>query len=488
MTNPSWVSKWRGAKVFVVGDVMLDKFVYGQVDRISPEAPIPVLQHQSEKAMLGGAANVARNVVALGGKAVLVGAVGDDDGGDLIAGPLSEADGIVGRFVRAHGHPTTTKVRYVSGGHQIMRLDIERRLHLGQHDIDTICGWLNEAIDEISAIVLSDYTKGVLIPVLVRRIIEIARAHDVPVVVDTKTRDVARFAGATVMTPNASEAGVITGVDCVDDHHAEIAAKILYERARIEAIVLTRGAQGMTIYHPNDPEGSIAHLPTHALEVFDVSGAGDTVVAALALALSAGATVKTAARIGNAAAGVAVGKRGTAAVQGARIVRGAGGRPRRRRPKGRRPRRRGGNRGGLESPRPQGRFHQRLFRPASPRARRAFETLPGRLRPTDRRVSTPTPRFAASKANPDRSRTNTPAPSSWRRSTASILVTLFDEETPLDLIRLLRPDFLIKGADYTIATVVGSDFVASYGGRVILVPIERGHSTTSLIARANGTR
>ena len=420
MTNPSWVSKWRGAKVFVVGDVMLDKFVYGQVERISPEAPIPVLQHQSEKAMLGGAANVARNVVALGGKAVLVGAVGDDEGGDLVAGPLAEGDGIVGRFVRAHGHPTTTKVRYVSGGHQIMRLDIERRLHLGQHDIDTICGWLTEAIDDVSAVVLSDYAKGVLIPVLVRRIIDIARARNVPVVVDTKTRDVARYAGATVMTPNASEAGTITGVECVDDHHAEIAAKILYERAKIEAVVLTRGAQGMTIYHPNDPEGSVAHVPTHALEVFDVSGAGDTVVAALSLALSVGATVKTAAKIGNAAAGVAVGKRGTAAVRARELSAALGG---------------DGDGGdpkivdrksaaeivadwkahGLRVGFTNGCFdllhpgHVELLK----RSRAACDRLVVALN-TDASVRRLKGEFATG------SRTNTPGPSSWRRSTASI--------------------------------------------------------------------
>ena len=169
MINPSWVSRWRGSKVFVLGDVMLDKFVSGRVERISPEAPIPVLHYQSEKAMLGGAGNVARNVVALGGEAILVGALGDDKEGDLVAGPLMESDEIVGRFLRVHGHPTTTKVRYVSGGHQIMRLDLEGRLDVGADEIDTICGWLNDAADEIAAVVLSDYAKGVLSPALGRR-------------------------------------------------------------------------------------------------------------------------------------------------------------------------------------------------------------------------------------------------------------------------------------------------------------------------------
>jgi D-beta-D-heptose 7-phosphate kinase / D-beta-D-heptose 1-phosphate adenosyltransferase len=163
---------------------MLDKFVYGHVERISPEAPIPVLHYQSEKAMLG----VARNIIALGGEALLDGALGDDAEGDLVAGPLIEGDRITGRVVRAHDHPTTTKVRYISGGQQIMRLDIERRLHLGPHDIEAICGWFTEAAEDVAAIVLSDY---VLVPALVRRVIDIARARRIPVVVDPKSGDVA---------------------------------------------------------------------------------------------------------------------------------------------------------------------------------------------------------------------------------------------------------------------------------------------------------
>src|SRR5271167_4062444 len=140
--NASWIDKWRGSRVFVLGDVMLDRYVYGHVERISPEAPIPVLHHQSEKVMLGGAANVARNIIALGGEALLVGALGDDEAGDLVAGPLIAEARIEGRFVRKAHHPTTTKVRYVSGGQQIMRLDIERRFSLEAQEIQTICDWL----------------------------------------------------------------------------------------------------------------------------------------------------------------------------------------------------------------------------------------------------------------------------------------------------------------------------------------------------------
>ncbi len=483
MMNPSWVSKWRGSKVFVLGDVMLDKFVYGHVERISPEAPIPVLHYQSEQAMLGGAANVARNVVALGGRAILVGALGNDPEGDLIAGPLVDNDSIVGRFVRVHDHPTTTKVRYISGGHQIMRLDIERRLQIGPHQIDTICEWLSDAADEISAVVLSDYAKGILIPELVQRVIETSRERGVPVIVDTKTRDVARFAGATVMTPNSSEAAMITGVECTDDHHAAMAARHLHERAKIDAVVLTRGSQGMTVFHPNDAEGSVAHIPANALEVFDVSGAGDTVVATLALALSVGASVRTAAKIGNAAAGIAVGKRGTAAVRArelsAALDGGAQGDPKIVDHEGAQEIVADWKAHGLKVGFTNGCFD--LLHPGH------VELLKRSRAVCDRLVVALNTDASVRRLKGD----SRPVQPEYARSVVMAaldsvdLVTQFDDDTPLNLIRLLRPDFLIKGADYTIATVVGADFVSAYGGRVILVPIEPGHSTTSILARAN---
>jgi D-beta-D-heptose 7-phosphate kinase/D-beta-D-heptose 1-phosphate adenosyltransferase len=482
--NASWIVKWRGARVFILGDVMLDRYVYGYVERISPEAPIPVLHYQSEKAMLGGAANVARNVVALGGEALLVGALGDDADGDLVAGPLIAADRIEGRFVRTPGHPTTTKVRYVSGGQQIMRLDMEQRLQLSAPDIEAICGWLIDAADRVSAVVLSDYAKGVLAPALISAVVDIARARGIPVVVDPKSRDIARYAGATVLTPNASEAAMITGVECVEDAHAEMAAKILHQRAKVEAIVLTRGAQGMTVYDPSEPEGAVAHVPTAAPEVFDVSGAGDTVVAALALALAAGASVATAARIGNAAAGIAVGKRGTAVVHARELSAALGGAKAGDDPKivdneaasvviadwqahGLRV---GFTNGCFDLLHPG---HVELLK----RSRAACDRLVVALN-TDASV-----RRLKGESRPVQ---NEHARSVVMAAIDSVdLVTLFGEDTPLRLIELLKPNYLIKGADYTIATVVGADLVRSYGGKVILVPLERGHSTTSIIARAN---
>ena len=481
--NSSWVAKWMGVKVCVLGDVMLDKFVYGRVERISPEAPIPVLHYQTEKLMLGGAANVARNIIALGGEVLLIGALGDDEAGDLVAGPLVAEARIEGRFVREPHHPTTTKVRYISGGQQIMRLDIERPFSLDAQMIESICDWLVGA-DGVSAIVLSDYAKGVLVPAIIQRVVAIAKARRIPVVVDPKSPDVSRYEGATVLTPNASEAATIVGIECANNDRAEAAARIFSERAKVDAVVLTRGADGMTIFDPSEVEGALTHVPTVASQVFDVSGAGDTVVAALALALACGASVTTAARIGNAAAGIAVSKRGTAVVQAEELSAVLGSAKTGSDPKI------VSNAAasaivadwkakGLTVGLTNGCFdllhpgHVELLK----RSRAACDRLVVALN---------------SDASVRRLKGETrPVQNEHARSVvmAAIdnvdLVTLFEEDTPLRLIDLLRPDYLIKGADYSLATVVGADMVRAYGGKVILVPLETGHSTTSIIARAS---
>ena len=310
-------TNWRGRRIFVLGDVMLDHFVYGRVDRVSPEAPVPVLQFQQEKHMLGGAANVVRNILALGGKAILVGAIGCDKDGDLIAGALSEQVGLETFYLRMQDAPTTRKTRYIAAGQQIMRLDVEEKLALSDRDEDRICDCLAEKIKRIEAIVLSDYAKGVLSPTLVGRVIRLAKAHGVPIIVDPKTTDIIRYSGATVLTPNALEAAAMIGRDCGSDASAEQASIDIYGRAGVDGVVLTRGARGMVVYAPTRDTSGPVCIPTAASAVFDVSGAGDTVVATLALALSSGYDLVTSARISNVAASIAVGKAGTAGGQSA---------------------------------------------------------------------------------------------------------------------------------------------------------------------------
>ena len=483
MTDLSWIAKWQGLKVFVLGDVMLDKFIYGRVERISPEAPIPILHHHSEKSMLGGAANVARNIIALGGGALLVGALGDDAEGELMAGPLIAADRIEGRFIRLAGHPTTTKICFVSGGQQIMRLDIERTTRLGTESVDAICDWLITSAKSVATIVLSDYAKGVLDPDVISRVIEIGRARRIPIIVDPKSRDLARYAGATVLTPNAIEASTIVGFECADDATAEAAVKILHERAKVDSVVLTRGASGMTIFDPAEAPGTVTHIAAAASEVFDVSGAGDTVVATLALALACGASVTTAARIGNAAAGIAVSKRGTAVVHARELLGVLGG--------GR----------GVDDPKIVA-IEQAAAIVADWKSHGlkvaftngCFDLLhPGHVELLKRSRAVCDRLVVALNADLSVRRLkgqSRPVQNEHARSIVMAaldsvdLVTLFSEDTPMRLIELLKPDCLIKGADYTLATTVGADFVRSYGGKVILIPLEHGHSTTSIIARA----
>lgn len=480
----SWIEQWRGARIFVLGDVMLDKFIYGRVERISPEAPIPVLHFQKEICMLGGAGNVARNIVALGGEVILAGAVGDDAEADLILGELLTRDCIDGRFIRVMNHPTTVKTRYVSGSQQIMRLDVESRLELLPQDATTIVDHYLEIAPTLSAVVLSDYAKGVLSPGLITKIVGHARAAGLPVIVDPKPQNVGRYAGATVVTPNASEAAQITGFECQDNPSAEKAAQAVQQSAGVDAVVLTRGAQGMTVLAPTEADGPVTHIPTVATEVFDVSGAGDTVVAALALALSAGASIVTAARIANAAAGLAVSKRGTATVQARELATALGGVRNLEDPKVVSPEmaqavvtdwkehglRVGFANGCFDLMHPG---HVALLKQARAACDRLVVALNSdasvkRLKGASRPVQNEHARALVIAA-----------------VSGVDLVTIFEDDTPLHLIEAIKPDCLIKGADYTEATVVGADFVKSYGGRVVLVPLAPDQSTTSMIARAN---
>jgi D-beta-D-heptose 7-phosphate kinase/D-beta-D-heptose 1-phosphate adenosyltransferase len=481
--SASWIEQWRGLSIFVLGDVMVDRFVYGRVDRVSPEAPIPVLHYQSAKMMLGGAGNVARNIVSLGGRAILAGVVGGDAEGDLAAGELAAMDGVESRLVRVNDHPTTIKTRFVSGSHQVMRLDVEAKFRMDLATSDAIFQHYLDCAPQLSVVVLSDYAKGVLDPTLIARVVDDARDKGLCIVVDPKTRDVHRYRGATVLTPNAAEAAMISGIDGHDDASAEAAAREVQRLSDVSAVVLTRGAQGMTIYDSGADEG-IAHIPTVATDVFDVSGAGDTVVAALSLALGSGASVATAARIANAAAGVAVGKRGTSTVHARELSVALGGVRNLGDPKivtndAAREVVADWKDHGLKVGFTNGCFD--LLHPGH------VELLKRARASCDRLVVALNSDASVKRLKGD----SRPVQNEHARALvmaaiqSADLVTLFEDDTPLRLIDLLRPDYLIKGADYTEATVVGADLVKSWGGRVILAPLEPGHSTTSMIARAN---
>ncbi|MDQ8146126.1 MAG: bifunctional ADP-heptose synthase [Gemmatimonadota bacterium] len=304
----------RGLRIAIVGDAMLDVYLRGDVDRISPEAPVPVVRVQSRVHALGGAANVAQNVAALGARGELVAAVGDDAAGAQLRAMLTalgaDAHGLV-----TTARPTTTKTRVVARGQQVVRVDEEVDGDLVGAEVAALDAAVARAIDAADALVLEDYNKGVLVESVIRSAIARARAKGIPVIVDPKYRNFFAFGGATVFKPNRRELEAALGA-AVDVDHPEALPAVL-ERLAVERLLLTLGERGMALI---DPSGATHRIPTTAREVFDVVGAGDTVTAYLAGMLAAGATPLEAAVIANHAAGIQVGKAGAATVSPAEIL------------------------------------------------------------------------------------------------------------------------------------------------------------------------
>ncbi len=477
------IARLGGARVAVIGDLMLDRYVYGSVDRVSPEAPIPVLGIERDAVMLGGAGNVARNVAALGAKAVLIGVTGEDGSGEAVADLLAGEDDIDARITVCQGRATSVKTRFVAAAQQLLRTDRDDRAELGSEEAEAVLAAALAAIEEAGAVVLSDYAKGVLSRDLIEKVTAAAASKGISVIADPKAREFGRYRGADIITPNRAELAAATGIGVDDNAGAEAAARQIIDDCGIAAVLATRGADGMTLVRgAEEPE----HIAARAREVFDVSGAGDTVVAALAAALAAGADLAAAAELANAAAGVVVGKVGTAVAYADDLEASlhAGdlmdadakvaslGRARDRIDKWRQ--------AGDDIVFTNGCFdlihpgHVALLAEARACGDRLVVGLNAdasvrRLKGDDRPVQGEAARAAvlASFAAVD-------------------LVVIFAEDTPLDLIEALKPDILVKGADYSEDEVVGADIVKANGGRVVLARIVDGHSTTGTIAKMNG--
>ncbi|MGQ0676774.1 MAG: PfkB family carbohydrate kinase, partial [Rhodospirillales bacterium] len=304
------VPRLAGARVVCVGDAMLDRFVLGAVERVSPEAPIPVLRVEREHAVLGGAGNVVRNLAALGATARFVGVIGDDAAGAEVMSQLTEQPGAEPSLVISPGRRTTIKERFVAGSQQLLRADREASGPLSAEAEKALLSHIGKVE---GALALSDYGKGVLSEAVLRG--AIAAAAGRPVVADPKGPDFRRYRGATVVTPNRKELGLATGMPVSNEREVMAAARRIIETCGVANVLVTLSEQGMLLVPGRDSkEMAPTRLPAEAREVFDVSGAGDTVVAALAAALSAGAGLVEAARLANVAAGIAVGKVGTAVV------------------------------------------------------------------------------------------------------------------------------------------------------------------------------
>ncbi len=459
-----------GVTVACVGDLMLDRYVYGEVSRISPEAPIPVLKAQRETAMPGAVGNVARNVAALGGRARLAGLVGNDAAAEELKAALAREEGIES-FLEVAGHGVTTvKTRFVAAGQQLLRLDAEEASDGGGDLSETA------ALSEASVILLSDYAKGAVNEAVARAAVATGR----PVIVDPKGRDFARYGPVAVIKPNAAELAAATGLPTGNDTEVEVALAALMEQCEAQALIVTRAGKGMSLVRRGGP---VIHVPGRAREVFDVSGAGDTVLAALGLAIGAGAELEEAVAFAILASGVVVGKSGTAVVTPAELI-------------------------DAEMTGHAAIAHAKV----TPLDILAEEVEAWRRKGL--KVGFTNGCFdilhrghvaylAQARSWCDRLVVALNTDASVRRlkgegrpvndldSRAVVIgglssvdrVTAFDDPTPLALIERLRPDVLIKGADYTREGVVGGDLVESWGGEVRLAQFMDGHSTTQTIER-----
>ncbi len=306
-----YVQRFPNASVLVVGDVILDHYVMGRVSRISPEAPVPVVHVESESLRLGGAANVYHNIIALGGKAHLCGVIGADESGRLLTKELGGTRGGLGGLVVDRDRPTTKKSRVIAHNQQIVRYDIEGRSELKASLRHKILQYMESKLRALSCVVVSDYAKGVVSASLMSEITRLAALRKVPVIVDPKVEHFNFYKGVTVITPNHLEATQASGVHGDDNRTINEAGAIIRQRLGCQSVLITRGEKGMSLYEGDD---SSWHLPTKARQVYDVTGAGDTVIGTLALALSAGASIKNGAILANYAAGIVVGMVGTATV------------------------------------------------------------------------------------------------------------------------------------------------------------------------------
>jgi len=470
--------------VLCIGDLMLDEFVYGEVSRVSPEAPAPVIAARRSELNVGGAGNVARNVAALGASCIFIGMIGRDPAADILLGEFARAGLIEPRLIVDPDRPTTRKVRFVSEhfSTHMLRADWEVATAAPPAVESAMIAAIDEAVPRATIVLLSDYAKGVLTERVLRHTIERASAAGKPVIVDPKNANFATYRGASILTPNRKE--FVEATRCRSERAEDIrlAASEAIELAQCAAILITQSEHGMTLVQRG---GAMHHIPAYPAKVRDVSGAGDTVAATLAVTLAAGASEVTAVRMASAAAAVAVGKRGTATVS-------------------------------------MDELRKKILPPASLTAEEKIVSAPAELearladwRQEGLRVGFTNGCFdilhpghvhvlTQARAACDRLVVGLNSDASVRRlkgperpvqnqtARAEVLaaleavdlVAIFEDDTPLRLIEHVVPSVLVKGGDYTREQVVGHEFVTAHGGTVMLIDIVPGHSTTSLVNRA----
>lgn len=479
------LDKMAGHRILCIGDVMLDHYIYGHVERISPEAPIPVLRIDHKSMTLGGAGNVARNVAALGGLVDFIAVIGNDQAGYDVSKLVSGLPEISSYLLTDKTRPTTLKTRYVASSQQMLRADVEVASPLTNEMEQQVLMRTKSALTGCDMVILSDYAKGMLSPKIVGEILKLAKERGVRVLIDPKGRDFSHYRGAYLLTPNRKELSEAIDAPIPDVAAAEKAARMLIEKHDLQGILAKLGGDGVCLVMKNQPA---QHFRTDTREVYDVSGAGDTVVATFALATAGGFALPDCAELANLAGSIVVGKIGTATVsrdelarallhehmQGDAKIAASVTTAKEIADLWRKQGHRVGFTNGCFDLLHPG--HVSLLRQSRAACDRLIVGLNTdasvkRLKGENRPVQNENARAAvlASLADVD-------------------LVVLFGEDTPYELIKELHPEVLVKGADYTVETVVGSDLVQGWGGKVVLAKLIDGQSTTSMVDRMNKTR
>jgi len=470
--------------VLCVGDLMLDEFVYGDVSRISPEAPAPVIAVQRSEINVGGAGNVARNIAALGAKCIFVGLVGSDAAGETLKSELAKEKLIEPILVTDPARPTTRKVRFVSEhfSTHMLRADWELSAPASEVTERKLIDAVVAALPRADIVLLSDYAKGVLTARVIRNVIDAARKLGKRVIVDPKSANLAIYRGATLLTPNRKEFAEATRRRIQSDADIADASIEALRTADAEAILVTQSEDGMTLAHR---DGALIHVPAQPAKVRDVSGAGDTVAAVLAVTLASGTDWETSLRCAAAGASVAVSKPGTATVSLAELRRRI------------LPHASLAAEEKIASSAPDLKTHVEEWRKQGLRVgftNGCFDILhPGHVRViTQARAACDRLIVGLNSDSSVRRLKGPERPVQDERARAEVLaaleavdlVVLFEQDTPLELITQIRPSVLVKGGDYTREQVVGHEIVTANGGEIVIVDILPGHSTTSLVNRA----
>lgn len=465
--------------VLVMGDVMLDRYWWGEVSRISPEAPVPVVKIKQKTTFPGGAANVALNLVGLHCRCFLLGICGRDAAGDTLNSLLKKTD-IEGHLVESAARPTTAKTRVIARGQQIVRLDEEKSTRIGNATVGKLVRKFDKILPEADVVILSDYGKGVLVERMALEVIQRCRCHNLPVLVDPKGIDWQRYKGASCITPNAAELNQVAPFKLNDLSSLSSQAKKVIETFELKHLLVTRGPQGLSLFNRTGPD---LHVSALAKEVFDISGAGDTVIATLAAARGAGLKMTDAAKMANLAAGIVVGKVGTRPIEAAELQRAFYG---------------GASSGTRKI------FTVRQAKETIAKWRRQGESIVFTNGCFDILHAGHIKLLHAAAGEGDKLVVGLNSDASIRRikgpnrpvvqgedrgailaSIRSVdMIVMFEEDTPLNLIAALQPDVIVKGGDYTPKTVVGHEIVEQKGGKVVIIPLTEGISTTGILEKA----